>query len=36
MKLEYHIRMTIHYGGAIQSIFLIDLREQINVACSAG
>ena len=36
MKLKYHIRMTIHHGGAIQSIFLIDLRDQMDVACSAG
>ena len=36
MKLKYHIRMTIHHGGAIRSIFLIDLRDQMDVACSAG
>ena len=36
MKLEYHIRMTIHHGGAIRSIFWIELREQMDLACSAG
>ena len=28
MKLEYHIRMTIHHGGAIRSIFWINCENK--------